>query len=164
MIVGALFLAMAATGGQWPFALQSDIEYAREMCRSLGERFFVMDGYIEEHDFNGDKRPDYILDGRGLNCGKMTDRLFGASEGKPVYLYLSTKDGKWVKAFNAYAFEYNVKRDYGQLPFFDVWIRGEVGYQVNYQRMQWSPEDQKMLVVKFESGAEVPDQLWKNFD
>lgn len=157
-------LVSLAVAAKFPAAMQSDIEYAREMCRALGQRFYIVKDHIETHDFNGDQQPDYILDGRGLSCGKLTDSLFGGSSGKPLYLYLSKKNGKWDKVFNAYAYEYNVKRDYGQLPFFDVWIRGEVGYQINYQRLQWSPEDKEMQIIKQEMGVEVPTQLWKNFD
>lgn len=145
-----------------PAAVQSDIEYSREMCRSLGQRFVVDSAYIDQEDFNGDKVPDYILDTRGFKCGRMSDELFGSSAGKPLYLYLSDGKGKWEKAFNAYAYEYNVKQDYGQLPYFDVWIRGEVGYQVNYQRLQWNGKE--MEVMRQEMGVQVPDQLWKNFD
>lgn len=145
-----------------PSALQSDIEYSREMCRSLGAHFYVDQDYIETHDFNGDKLPDYLLDTRGFKCGRMSDELFGSAAGKPLYLYLSNGKGKWEKAFNAYAYEYNVKRDYGQLPYFDVWIRGEVGYQVNYQRLQWNGHE--MEIIRQEMGVEVPEQLWKNFD
>lgn len=145
-----------------PSVVQSDIEYAREMCRALGSHFQVDKDYIETHDFNGDKVQDYLMDTRGFKCGRMSDELFGSAAGKPLYVYLSKGKGKWEKAFSAFAYEYNVKRDYGQLPYFDVWIRGEVGYQVNYQRMQWNGTE--LEVVKQEHGVEVPDQLWKNFD
>ena len=145
-----------------PAAVRSDIEYAREMCRALGQRFEINRDYIETLDFNDDKIPDYIMDTRGYKCGSMTDDLFGSASGKPLYLYISKSGNKWEKVFSAYAYEYNTKRDYGQLPYFDVWIRGEVGYQVNYQRMQWTGKE--MEIIEQEMGTTVPDQLWKNFD
>lgn len=145
-----------------PSPVRSDIEYSREMCRALGQRFAIDQDYIDAIDFNNDGVPDYIMDTRGFKCGKMSDQLFGSASGKPLYLYISKGKGKWEKVFNAYAYEYNVKRDYGELPYFDVWIRGEVGYQVNYQRMQWNGTE--MEVIEQEMGTTVPDQLWKNFD
>ncbi len=145
-----------------PAEVRYEVEYAREMCRGLGEKFFFDEAYIDQADFNGDKRPDYLLDGRGYKCGNQTNNMFNSSSGKPLYLYLSNEKGTLDKAFSGFVYEYRIKQDYGQLPFFDVWIKGEVGYQVNFLRHQWDGE--RLELLEQESGVEVPTQLWKRFD
>ena len=157
-----LALANAAMISKLPQAVRSDIEYSREMCRSLGHVFQMKEDFIEENDFNNDGKPDYIMDTRGFDCGKKIAILFNSRAGTPLYVYLSNKEGKWDKIFNAYVYEYQVKKDYGQLPYFEVWVRGEVGYQVVHQRFQW--DGKKMAIIKQEIGTEVPKQMWKKFD
>jgi len=163
MIATGAALAALAMMSELPLAVRSDIEYSREMCRALGRLFQFDKAYIETVDFNDDGIQDYILDTRGYDCGKRTsEALFQSNSGTPLYMYLSQGDGEWEKTYNAYIFEYQVKDGYGQLPYFDVWVRGEVGYQVIYQRYQWNGEE--MAVIDQEVGAEVPTQLWKQFD
>jgi hypothetical protein len=146
-----------------PAAVTADIEYSREMCRSLGFPFMIDEEYIEKIDFNEDGADDYILDTRGFDCGKKTtEALFHSTSGTPFYLYLSDGKGDWKKTYNAFVYEYQVKKEYGQIPYLDVWVRGEVGYQVVYQRFQWNGKE--MAVIDQEIGAEVPTQLWKKFD
>lgn len=145
-----------------PSEVRYEIEYAREMCRGLGEKFYFDEAYIDKADFNGDKRPDYLLDGRGYKCGNQTNNMFNSSSGKPLYLYISKPDGTLDKAFSGFVYEYRIKQEYGQLPFFDVWIKGEVGYQVNFLRHQWDGE--RLELLEQETGVEVPTQLWKRFD
>lgn len=163
MMTAGAALAALVMMSELPAAVRADIEYSREMCRALGHRFIMDEAYIEQLDLNNDGVKDYILDTRGYDCGKRTsEALFQSNSGTPLYMYLSNPDGEWEKTYNAYIFEYQVKDDYGQLPYFDVWVRGEVGYQVIYQRYQWNGEE--MAVIDQEVGAEVPTQLWKNFD
>lgn len=145
-----------------PAEVRYEIEYAREMCRGLGEKFIFDEAYIDKADFNGDKRQDYILDGRGYKCGNQTDNMFNSSAGKPLYLYISNAKGALDKAFSGFVYEYRIKPVYGQLPMFDVWVKGEVGYQVNFLRHQWDGE--KLELLEQESNVEVPTQLWKRFD
>lgn len=163
MSVLLAMLAKLAVQADYPHVVQSDIEYSREMCRSLGEPFKMHAGYVEETDFNNDGVKDYILDTRAFECGRVSAQLFNSRNGTPLYVYVSKKDGELEKVFNAYVFEYELKRDYNQLPHLNVWIRGEVGYQVVYQRLEWTEAD-KFEVVDQDSNAEVPAQLWKKFD
>ncbi len=144
-----------------PEAVQKDIDYAGEMCHALGEIFKFSPKFIEQADFNQDGQPDYVLDARGFECGRQTKNLFHNAAGQPLYLYLSGDDG-WKKSFNAYVYEFRIKQVYGEAPQFDVWVRGEVGYQTNFVRYQWNGEE--MAVMEQKMNAEIPKQLWKNFD
>lgn len=155
-------LANLVATADLPAPVVADVEYSREMCRSLGERFKMHEGFIDATDFNEDGVPDYILDTRGFVCGRMSQRLFNSRAGTPLYVYVSNTAGEWDKAFNAYVFEYQIKKDYGESPHLDVWIRGEVGYQVVYQRLEWTGD--KLEVVDQDSNSSVPTQLWKKFD
>lgn len=154
-------LATAPGAVNIPIEVQKDIDYAAEMCGALGERFKFSMEYLQQVDLNMDQKPDYIIDTRGYDCGRQTASLFRSAAGQPLYLYLSDEEG-WKKVFNAYAYEYRVKKVYGEPPQFDVWVRGEVGYQVNFVRHQWNGEE--LEVIEQEMGVEVPKQMWKNFD
>ena len=160
------FLAIAYTGeaevNKLPENVRKDIVYAEEMCGALGNMFMFDPDYIDKADFNGDGVTDYVIDTRGYDCGKLENSLFGGHSGKALYLYISTPDGSWEKMYNSYVYEYRIKRVYNELPYFDVWIRGDVGYKVNFIRHQWDGE--KLEVFDREIGVEIPQQLWKRFD
>jgi|GEM_PF-7128341 len=145
-----------------PLDVRKDITYASEMCKALGKPFLFDSDFIETADMNEDGVVDYVIDTRGYDCYKMTQSLFGSSSGMPVYLYISTGNGRWKKEYGAYVYEYRIKKDYATLPYFDVWVRGDVGYKVNFQRYQWNGSS--MEVYEQRLGVEVPKQLWKNFD
>ena len=168
MWMSALFLSVAMQAEeQLPLDVYKDIEYAGEMCRAMGKRFAFDMFFVDKLDFNGDGATDYIVDGRGYDCGKVSERIYGNKGGMPVQIYISyQKDGKarWDKVYNAYAYEYRVKRKYGELPYFDAWLHAGVGYRVNFVRYQWVPEADEFQVIDQETGVEVPKQLWKNFD
>lgn len=157
ILVSQLVKAPAAT---LPIDVQKDIDYAKEMCSALGEKFLFSEAAVKQADFNMDQKPDYIIDTAGYNCGRQTKNLFRTAAGRPLYLYLSNEEG-WRKVFNGYVYEHRIKQVYGEPPQFDVWVRGEVGYQTNFMRHQWNGEE--MEVIEQEIGVEVPEQLWKDF-
>ncbi|MCI5050576.1 MAG: hypothetical protein MRY32_09685 [Rickettsiales bacterium] len=145
-----------------PLMVRKDLNYAGEICKALGRIFFFDRDYIDMIDFNQDGVIDYVVDTRGYDCGRYEDSLYGGNNGKALYMYLSQPDNSYEKVYNSYVYEYRVKRNYGEAPYFDVWIRGDVGYKVNFIRHQWTGAD--MEVVDQEIGVEVPTQLWKRFD
>jgi hypothetical protein len=169
MLLSALIAALATTAAttitkvdDMPVNVVKDITYAAEICRALGQKFKFDKDYVELNDFNGDGVQDYIIDVRGFFCNKKEDSLFGGPSGKPLYVYVSTPEKDWRKVYNSYVFEYRVKKQYGELPLLDVWVRGDVGYKVNMQRYQWDGERMELFDQKI--GVEVPTQLWKSFD
>lgn len=161
-------IAALATGTEpadpLPPQVLQEVEYAREICRSLGHQFRFDPDYIAMADFNLDGTMDYVVDGRAFFCMnfRMTATLYGGPQGHVMYVYVSDGKGDWEKAFNGRAYEYRISPKYMEAPYFDAWIRGEVGYKINYVRYQWM--DSRFEVVEQESGVEVPTQLWKEFD
>lgn len=156
-------LVMLAKDAQaLPSVIMQDVEYGREMCRAARQKFTFDEDYIEQTDFNGDGTPDFIIDTRGFECGKLADSLYGSDAGRALHVYLSDGKGAWKKEFSAYVYEYHVQQEYGEMPFLDVWVRGEVGYNVNYIRNQWNGDEFEVMEQEF--NAEVPTQLWKQFD
>lgn len=165
LVLATTMLAVSAIGGvpeELPLVVRKDMVYAEEMCRALGVRFLFDSDYIETDDLNEDGVTDYVIDARGYICGKQADNLFGGSSGKPIYVYVSTRDKSWRKEYTSYIYEYQIKHEYGELPFLDVWVRGDVGYKVNMQRYQWNGDELELFDQ--EPGVEVPTQLWKRFD
>ena len=167
LALSAAMLVVAAKGAdddvkKYPKQLVFDVEYAREMCRAVNKYFAFKSQYVTEMDMNGDGVVDYLLDTNGFHCSNMQEALYGSRNGMPLYLYLSTTPGNWKKKFNANVFEYRVKPVYGELPYLDVWVRGEAGYQINFLRHQWNGKE--LELIEQDSVSEVPSQLWKNFD
>ncbi len=159
-IITALFVSISTAKA--PQSILGDIEYAAEVCRAMGIRFYYDERYIQPFDLNKDGINDYIIDGRGMRCGLMTDNIYGGASGLPLYVYVSEGPDTWKKVLNIQAFEYRIQEKYGLAPFFDIWVRGDVGYKKNMMRHQWDGE--KLSVVEIEYGAEIPQQLWKNLD
>lgn len=165
LLAATALFSMSVLGGvpeNLPLDVRKDIAYASEMCRALGQHFLFETDYVDTADLNGDGVPDYVIDARGYDCHKMTDSLFGGPNGKPVYLYVSAEPGRWKKQYGSYVYEYRIKKEYNSLPYFDVWVRGDVGYKVNFQRYQWNGKE--MEIYEQRLGVEVPKQLWKSFD
>lgn len=158
----AAWMTSVAHSAELPLSVQHDIEYVRELCRATGERFRFDKDYLKQADFNADGRIDYVIDARGFDCDNLTGRLYSAHGGWLLYVHLSQPDGTWKQVFNSYAREHDIRDVYGEPPYFDVWVRAEIGYQTMFQRYQWDGED--FIVIEQESGVEVPKQLWKRFD
>lgn len=155
-------LAASLAAADMPEPMQQDIEYARELCRAVGQRFRYDYEYIDTSDLNGDGRPDYVFDGRGIECEGYNQSIFGDAAGKPFYLYISNEEDGWDKVLSAYVYEYYIYPQRDGLPVLDLWLRGQFGYQTNRMRYRWNED--KLEVIEQETGVDIPENLWKNFD
>lgn len=61
-------------------------------CREAGGKPSVDNKYIQTADFNGDGRPDYVVNDEGLNCASAPS-IYCGSGGCSIELYISTASG-----------------------------------------------------------------------
>lgn len=60
--------AQSVPRAQWPAEVREGIDGWTAECRAAGGRLSVGQDYVARADFNGDGRPDYLIDSGALSC------------------------------------------------------------------------------------------------
>lgn len=95
LIVGiAPIMAAAQTPGALPPEVRAYFDKARQECRAAGDRLHVKDetSFAQTADFNGDGRPDYIVQMAELVCPALGYSEYCGSAGCLISILVSTGD------------------------------------------------------------------------
>ena len=78
---------------EWPATVRASFQETAAMCREAGTGRMTFDPetYVKRTDFNGDGRPDYVVDEAGLSCPGAASLLCG-SAGCGVAIHLSGQE------------------------------------------------------------------------
>jgi hypothetical protein len=93
--------AQGVPPAQWPAEVRAYHAERVQECRQFnGGRLSFNDAnglYVRAADFNGDGRPDYLVDHHGLRCSSAAS-LFCAAQGCDFILFASQPDGRYINA------------------------------------------------------------------
>jgi hypothetical protein len=116
---------------QWPAEVRAAHQINVEGCREQGGRLAIEGAdYVVTGDFNGDGRPDYLVDSNYLQCSTATGYYCG-SAGCGVDVLLSRPDGRLEEATGILSFQVVVSREGGRDYVTSASRHGEVTFGWN---------------------------------
>jgi hypothetical protein len=104
----AAFSVAAAAEMKYPKEVEAQFEYARQECKDAeGTKITVGPGAVRKIELSGDKRDDYVVDMREIDCegGKA---VYCGTAGCNLVILVAKPDGSYVTVFDQRAHQYTI--------------------------------------------------------